>query len=331
MMRFPSVQASVAQPFFVAAPLALTKLEQLAEHSGLSGAVVSQPTGVISLRAAEMFMLRLDQYIRHPTYFIESLGDTSGSNDESVANIAMPRALTGVEAIEVIAQRISSILYGASFLTQRQGNRVWLLRTGSTTDFTDHWPVQQYNIAVALQSVQQVIGRPILPCALRLSHRVPKAFMPEAWRDLPVDLSDCTMGIAFHLEDLVSRNDRVVVNRSAHCARSGAQDTDVTVLRACLESYLGNSDPDCLSEKMARAFGMSMRSYRRHLTGLGLTHRQLVSDARLSKAEELLVDPSITITEIAFELGYVHSSAFTRFFKGRTCRTPQEFRLSVLK
>ncbi|MFK7877300.1 MAG: helix-turn-helix transcriptional regulator [Paracoccaceae bacterium] len=330
MTRFASVQASVAQPFFDAAPLALTKLERLAEHAGLSGAVVSQSTGIISLRAAELFMVRLDQYIKQPTYFIESLGDTSGSNEESVANIALPSTLTGVEALEVIAQRISSILYGASFLTQRQVDRVWLLRTAGTTDFTDHWPVQQYNIAVALQAVKQVIGRPILPCALRLSHRVPKAFMPEAWQDLPLELCDRTMGVAFDINDLVNGNDGIVVNTSSNDANASTQDAETPVLRACLETYLGCTSAECLSDKMAKAFGMSARSYRRHLTDLGLTHRQLVSDARLSKAEELLLDPSITITEIAFELGYVHSSAFTRFFKSRTYKTPQEFRRSVL-
>ncbi|WP_108838893.1 AraC family transcriptional regulator [Tateyamaria sp. Alg231-49] len=330
MTRFASVQAFVAQPFFDAAPLALTKLERLAEQAGLAGGVVSHPSGVMSLRAAELFMVRLDQYIKHPTYFIDALNGATGSSDDSVANIALPRTQTGVEAVDAIAQQISSILYGAAFLTQRQGNRLWLLRTAGTTDFTNHWPVQQYNIAVAVQSVQKVIGRAVLPCALRLSHHVPKAFMPEDWRDLPVDLSTRTMGVAFHLDDLMPHKDSYVINDPTQGPSSSVQDTDVPALRACLETYLGTTNPECLSDKMARAFGMSTRSYRRHLTGLGLTHRQMVSDARLSKAQELLVDPSITITEIAFELGYVHSSAFTRFFKARTCRTPQEFRLSVL-
>lgn len=330
MTRFASVQASVAQPFFDAAPLALTKLEQLAEQAGLSGGVVSHPTGIISLRAAEMFMVRLDRYIKQPTFFIECLASSYQSNDKSVANIAMPRTLTGVEAIDAIAHTISSIIHGASFFTQRQGNKVWLLRTSGTTDFTNNWPVQQYNLGVSLQAVKQVVGRPISPCALRLSHHVPKAFLPIAWQDLPLELCDRTMGVAFDIDDLANRNGGFVVNTSNNGASSSAQGAEIPMLRACLETYLGCTNTECLSDKMARAFGMSARSYRRHLTGLGLTHRQLVSDARLSKAERLLLDPSITITEIAFELGYVHSSAFTRFFKSRTCKTPQEFRLRIL-
>ena len=77
---------------------------------------------------------------------------------------------------------------------------------------------------------------------------------------------------------------------------------------------------------MAKAFGMSGRSYRRHLESIGVSHRQLVSDARLSKAEVLLSDPEIPITGISFELGYTNSPAFTRFFKARTGTTPQEYR-----
>ena len=242
-----------------------------------------------------------------------------------MANIALPGILTGVEAVESVARRISSILYGARFLTQRQGRKIWLLRTAATTDYTDHWPVQQYNIEVGLRSVQQVIGRAIKPCALRLSCHVPKSSLPEAWRGLPVELDRRTMGIAFHVDDLSPGRSSIVA--SDQLGDSANQlETEATVLRACLESYLGRSDLDCLSDKMAGAFGMSTRSYRRHLKGIGLTHRQLVADARLSKAEALLADPSVPITEIAFELGYTHSSAFTRFFKTRTSKTPQEFR-----
>lgn len=319
------MQAFVAQPFFDAAPLSLTKLEQMAEISGLSGAVISQPTGIMSLRAAERFMVQLDQRLGHPTFFLETLHNPNAPQDTSVANIALPGILTGVEAVESVARRISSILYGAQFLTQRQGKKIWLLRTAATTDYTDHWPVQQYNLEVGLRSVQQVIGRSINPCALRLSCHVPKSSLPEAWRGLPMELNRHTMGLAFHIDDLMPGLSSFAASDQPDDSANQLE-TDATVLRACLESFLGRSDFDRLSKRMAGAFGMSTRSYRRHLKGIGLTHRQLVADARLSKAETLLTDPSVPITEIAFELGYTHSSAFTRFFKTRTSRTPQEFR-----
>lgn len=331
MTPFASVQASVAQPFFDAAPYSLTKVERLAEDVGLPGSLISEPKGVISLRAAEHFMVKLDRRIKHPTYFLETLQAGSVSEDASVANIALPRSVTGVEAIENIARRISTILYGAAFLTERDGPRIWLLRTAGTTDFTDNWPVQQYNLEVGLQSVRRVLGRVVQPCALRMSGLVPKTALPSAWRDLPIKLSRRTMGLAFDLEDLLDETGGAVLNKRGLDATGGMQEAGVVSMRSCLETYLGRTVPECLSDSMARAFGMSDRTYRRHLKWLGLSHRQLVSDARLSKAEAMLTDPSIPITEISLELGYTNSPAFTRFFKNRTGRAPQEFRRHLMQ
>lgn len=330
MTRFASVQAAVAQPFFAAAPLPLTKLEQMAEQAGLPGALVSEPKGVIALRAAEKFMVQLDRRIKHPTYFLETLQNPYTSRTASVANIDLPRSLTGLEAVYAVAQHISSILHGARFFVEVQGERIWLLRTAGTTDYTDFWPVQQYNIEVALQSVRQVIGYAISPCALRLTRFVPRTSLPETWRDLPVELCRNGIGLAFALDDLVPERGHVVINRPASTPIDGQRRSEVPELRECLETFLGCTATECLSVRVAGAFGMSSRSYRRHLQQLGVNHSQLAADARLHKAQKLLADPSIPITEIAFELGYIHSSAFTRFFKQRTCRTPQEFRLKSM-
>lgn len=330
MTRFAAVQASVGQPFFDAAPLALTELERLAECVGLPGSVVSQPTGIMSLRAAERFMVKLDQRIKHPTFFLESLQSVSSSRQASVANIALPRALTGIEAVEMVARRISAILHGASFLTERMGKRIWLLRTAGTTDYTDYWPVQQYNLEVALQSVQRVLGSPVTPCALRLSRLVPKTTMPESWRELPIELSGRTMGFAFDLCDIFTKNGEAVITTSGHSRADQQIEADLVSLRACLGAYLSSTTSECLSARMAKAFGMSERSYRRHLDSLGITHRQLVSDVRLLMAQQMLSDPSFSVTEIAFELGYNHLPAFTRFLKDRTGKSPQELRRQLI-
>lgn len=326
MVPFASVKASVAQPFFDAVPFAVTKVERWAEEAGLPGEMVTDPRGVVPLRAAERFMVSLDKRINHPTFFIETLTGSGSSQTASVANIPLPRAITGIEALETVARRISSVLHGADFLTERYGNYVWLLRTAGTTDWTDYWPVQQYNLAVGVQAIQQVLGRRITPQALRLSRKVHRSVLPEAWRDLPIFLSRRTLGVAFKLDDVRFGSGDVITCGPEKGIQSRSGSGEVAELRGCMESYLGRSAPERLADSMAKAFGMSVRSYRRHLERIGLTHRQLVSDARLYRAEAMLADHSIPITEIAFELGYAHSSAFTRFFKERTGRTPQDHR-----
>ncbi len=270
-------------------------------------------------------MLQFDKRVKHPTYFLETVL-TPDPQTASVAKIALPRAMTGLEALSTVAQRISAILYGADFVTQRDGNLLWLLRTAGKTDCTDYWPVQQYNLAVGVQSMRQVLGQPITPKAIRLSNPVPRAMLPEVWQHLPITLSRSTFGVAFDLDDLVFVTGDAIVHGSCCKAEIGPDAVGVDVLRECLANYLGKTPSDGMANKMAKAFCMSVRSYQRHLGRLGVSHRQLLSDARLCRAQALLADHKISITEIAFELGYTHSSAFTRFFKQRTGRTPQDHR-----
>lgn len=53
---------------------------------------------------------------------------------------------------------------------------------------------------------------------------------------------------------------------------------------------------------------------------------EFVQEIRLSKAEELLKDSELTITEIAYQAGFTDSAYFTNCFKKRTGKTPTQYR-----
>lgn len=58
----------------------------------------------------------------------------------------------------------------------------------------------------------------------------------------------------------------------------------------------------------------------------GQTPRNWLIDERIRRAAALLADPSLTITEIALEVGYDTPSAFTARFRQRMNMTPSEYR-----
>jgi len=58
----------------------------------------------------------------------------------------------------------------------------------------------------------------------------------------------------------------------------------------------------------------------------GTSFRQMLESVREELASAHLRNPAVEIGEIAFLLGYSESSAFHRWFKRRTGRTPLEFR-----
>jgi AraC-like DNA-binding protein/mannose-6-phosphate isomerase-like protein (cupin superfamily) len=81
---------------------------------------------------------------------------------------------------------------------------------------------------------------------------------------------------------------------------------------------------------LCRQVGVSERSLRRHLraeTGLGF--RELVSQARVLRAMELLADGQNSVTETALAVGFESPSAFAKSFAGVAGESPRAFRERV--
>jgi AraC-like DNA-binding protein len=77
---------------------------------------------------------------------------------------------------------------------------------------------------------------------------------------------------------------------------------------------------------VARALGMSQRSLSRHLASEKLTFAAILDDLRLDLARHYLHDAGLSVSEIAWLLGFNEVSAFTHAFKRWTGCTPSETR-----
>ena len=77
---------------------------------------------------------------------------------------------------------------------------------------------------------------------------------------------------------------------------------------------------------VARALGMSQRSLSRHLSSDGQTFAGILDDLRLDLARHYLRDASLSVSEIAWLLGFQEVGAFTHAFKRWTGDTPSAMR-----
>ena len=77
---------------------------------------------------------------------------------------------------------------------------------------------------------------------------------------------------------------------------------------------------------VAKSFGMPERSFRRQLSEEGNNYRDLLAQARHSKAKHLLTHSTLPIEAIAQQLGYTESAAFTRAFQRWAGIPPSAFR-----
>lgn len=76
------------------------------------------------------------------------------------------------------------------------------------------------------------------------------------------------------------------------------------------------------ASQVAKALAMSPATLRRRLEEQGTTHSEILDQVRRELAERYLADATLTLSEVAFLLGYAHShnffKAFRRWFNGQT-------------
>ncbi|MFT3822552.1 MAG: helix-turn-helix transcriptional regulator [Chitinophagaceae bacterium] len=70
-----------------------------------------------------------------------------------------------------------------------------------------------------------------------------------------------------------------------------------------------------------------------YLSGLlkvltGLSTQQHIHEKLIEKAKEKLSTTDLSVSEVAYELGFEHPQSFSKFFKTKTNQSPQEFRRS---
>ena len=81
----------------------------------------------------------------------------------------------------------------------------------------------------------------------------------------------------------------------------------------------------------ARKIGMSGRTLRRKLSGMGTNYQTEIDRVRKEQAINYLKETNSSITEIGLRLGYCDTPAFSRAFKGWTGESPRQYKKSHQK
>jgi AraC-like DNA-binding protein len=83
------------------------------------------------------------------------------------------------------------------------------------------------------------------------------------------------------------------------------------------------------ADQIARRLGVSQRTFARRLSSEGLTFQGLMETLRYSLANRYLADKEISISQIAWLLGYQEVGAFSHAFKRWSGEAPREVRARV--
>jgi len=103
------------------------------------------------------------------------------------------------------------------------------------------------------------------------------------------------------------------------------EDSFLLKIKNVLEQHL--SDPNFEIEVLCKALGMSHSQIFRKVKALtGNSISRFVRTIRLHKAQELLRNSNLNISEIAYEVGFTSLSYFSRTFQAEFGQSPSEFR-----
>ncbi|MDB4972803.1 MAG: hypothetical protein JWN48_1144 [Myxococcaceae bacterium] len=102
------------------------------------------------------------------------------------------------------------------------------------------------------------------------------------------------------------------------------EDDVVAVVRQVVVEMLRHGEPGF--EEVARTLALTPRTLQRRLAERGYSFKSLLSELRAEMAQTYLTEPRLSLSDIAFLLGYSDNSAFIRAFRRRTGQTPGLFR-----
>lgn len=194
-------------------------------------------------------------------------------------------------------------------------------------------PAVEITFAVFTERLRQVLGSGWAPARVRFLHKpVGEASFYEGFFRAPVSFGDGSAAISFTHDQwttaLPGGDEGLFRVLSNHAELLGAArpDPDDPVARARAEilRVLKNGVPTI--EETAQTLGIGTRTFQRRLSDQELTFSQIVDQVREEHARDLVATGALSLSEVAFFLGFADQSAFSRAFKRWTGQTPRAYR-----
>jgi AraC-like DNA-binding protein len=240
------------------------------------------------------------------------------------------------EALARAARYTTLTNEGASVHYADNGNPALEMRYVGVSRHIDRHQVEFF-VTILVRMCRQLSGLRVLPIKVRFIHRrkcAPAAFLeflgsnvefgasadlivfPQSIKDAPVVSADPYLHnllIAYFEDALAMRGSR----------RASFQST----VENEIAPMLPHGKPQ--AEKVAQRLGTSRRTFARRLAAEGLSFSELLERLRFDLARRHLADGDLSISEIAWLLGYQEVSAFTHAFKRWAGKTPREARRAL--
>jgi AraC-like DNA-binding protein len=159
--------------------------------------------------------------------------------------------------------------------------------------------------------------RAAFECPVRFSQKALRIVFAAEALHLPVDLKRAALSPAWRSRQRTLRE--ILSNTSPNAMQ---------FVRAVQQAIVHTLPIGAPADAVATRLNLSRRTLQRRLTDAGCSYRQLLEGLRERHACHLLDDPSLSIKEIAFLLGYAEQSAFNHACLRWNQMSPRQLRHS---
>jgi AraC-like DNA-binding protein len=194
----------------------------------------------------------------------------------------------------------------------------------------------EFGFAVVVKILREVSGRNISPTRIKFAH--PRNSDLKDFKRFficPVEFGRASIeGSAEHVLEISSETlaiplitaDPKLVRALMPFCEAAAKERGMVIgtLRSAVEREIEKWLPHgkAQAQNVSKALALSVRTLSRRLADEGTTYSEVVDQLRRSLAQQYLKDQSISLSQIAWLLGYEGSTSFNHAFKRWTGRSP---------
>jgi AraC-like DNA-binding protein len=263
------------------------------------------------------------------------LGADTRVREFGLVGYAMAFSSTVDSALRRLA-RYSRILSDALAMTLApEGDAVWV-RLDVQPELRALRPAVDLRLAAVLSACREIAAARIDPLLVQLPYRRPVDVKEyERFFGAPLEFGALASAFLIKTEDLARPNalaDTMLTGYLDRLAEQivtdlGSESTLRERVRRVVWSELTEGVPAL--ERVARSLGLSERTLQRQLRQEGTTFASLLTELRREMAPSLLRDGRLSVSEVAFLLGYEDPSAFRRTFRRWFGRSPRAYRAAA--
>jgi AraC-like DNA-binding protein len=240
------------------------------------------------------------------------------------------------EAMALLARycRIANEAVRVKLTASHEGLVVEIGYVGLRRPLGRQW--SEFLMAVILRGLRELVGHDIRPIRVAFAH-ARNADLREFARffGCPVEFGRAAdEGVASDLLEfsnaavaapLLTADRKLLKALEPFCDMAAKERKTATdTLRAAVEREAEKLLPHGKAQKrnLARALGMSERTFSRRLVLEGTTYEEVIDGLRRSLALQYLKEPNMSLSEISWLLGYQGTSSFNHAFRRWTGRSP---------